>query len=335
MSVKQLFIAACVLASAQTALPLTGWDFTFSADAGAARMDGTSCERVYVPINHGALAGRDHRLSELVWDLDGVYGVRASAAAEVFKSIGFGLRAEGFYALTDGNGGMADYDWFLYDRPDYWTHRSRSTVEVRDTFGIDIRGTIRLLRKAGVTLDGALGWRQLTFGWKDRGIDYTYSSLGATQRLPPVGYTYEQLDPGAVRDMSGTDDSNGIIYSQTFRIPYAGFGAGYQRGRLRARAEVAYSPVASAEDEDQHILRDRVFKGTFDGGTYFAWKGSLDLMLSRRVFVSASCGAERISEFRGDMTVFDANGSYVGAARDGASVEHKSRQVAVSVGMEF
>jgi outer membrane protease len=333
MPVKPFLVVACILASAQPALPATGVDFTFSADAGAARMDGTSYERVYVTVNRGALRGSDHKLSELVWDLEGVYGARASFAFSIWRR--FELRASAFCALTEGTGGMVDYDWFLYDRPDYWTHRSRSTVDLDNGLDIDVRGLVHIVRNQFVTLDGTCGWRHMALEWSDRGVDYVYSSLGSGSAMPSVGYTHEQPDPGALRDISGTDNRVGILYEQDYLLPYVGMGCGLRWKRLQASAEIAYSPAVAATDRDRHVLRERIFEGSFSGGTYLSLKQSIAVSLPRRFFVSASCEWQRIYEFRGSMAAYDEDGNFLGEDEDGASVEHMSRQVTVAVGAAF
>jgi outer membrane protease len=320
----------CALVSAASGVGRT-WEF--QAEVGPARLDGTSYERVYVTVNRGALRGSDHKLSELVWDLEGVYGARASFAFSMWNR--FELRAGAFYAMTEGTGGMVDYDWFLYDRPDYWTHRSRSTVEVKNGLDADVRGLVHIIRNSFVTLDGACGWRYLGFEWKDRGVDYLYSSLGTGSAMPSVGYSSEQPDPGAVRDLHGTDRRVGILYEQDYLIPYAGLGCGFRWKRLQASAEIAYSPAVAATDRDWHVLRERVFEGNFSGGTYLSFKQSIAVSLPRNFFVSASCEWQRIHEFRGSMTAYDEDGRFLGEDEEGASVEHSSRQVTLTVGATF
>jgi plasminogen activator len=333
MSWRETFATALVLASSAALAPGAGRHLEFSAEVGPAWTLGTSYERVYSRIDDGALSGRYHKLSELIWDLEGLYGIRASVGFELDHN--FELRASGFSALSEGSGGMVDYDWFLYDRPDFWTHRSRSTTEVTGALDLDLRGTLRIVRNFPVSLDAVLGWRYMMFRWEDRGIDYVYSSLGEPEGHPSPGYSDEQIDPGAVRDLTGTDTRVGILYEQVYHIPYVGGGAGIGRGRLRAKGEFLYSPIATARDRDQHVLRGLDFEGTFIGGTYTAWKASLTYRFTAHVFMAASYESQKIAEFRGDIDVADSGGGYLGSLENGASVQHQSRQAALVVGVNF
>jgi plasminogen activator len=330
---KPAIAVVCILASGAATAPGVGRNLEFSADVGVARLDGTSYERVYTLIDHGPLNGRYHRLSELVWDLEGVYGVRASAAVELDRLIE--VRASVFSALTEGSGGMVDYDWFLYDRPDFWTHRSRSTVDVKNAQDVDLRATLRVVRDRPVSLNAMLGWRYLNFEWKDRGIDYVYSSLGAPGGNPVDGYTYEQRNPFAVRDLADEDTRVGILYEQTFSIPYVGLGSAVRRGRLQAKAEILFSPIVTARDTDQHLLRNLRFEGDFGGGTYLAWKVALVHHILPHLFLTASYESQAIDEFRGDIEVSEIGGSRLGRLHNGASVEHASRYATIAVGGNF
>lgn len=322
----------CALMGGATFAAAAERSLQFAAGVGLGRLDGTSYERVYTEIDHGPLNGTYHRLSELIWDAEEVYGVNASLLLG-FNHV-FDWQANLFYGLTDGTGGMEDYDWFLYDRPDYWTHLSRSTVTVEEALDADLRGTFHLVRNFPLTLDAFLGWRYMKFHWTDRGIDYVYSSLGARDGDPDHGYSSEQANPDAIRDIQGEDNSPGITYEQTFHIPYVGAGLGIGRGRLRAKGEISYSPIVAAQDEDHHLLRGLVFDGTFVGGTYLSWKATLTWDIRPHVFLSASFNTQTIEEFRGDMTMYQG-GVSLGTLHDGASIEHDSRQVTLAVGAFF
>lgn len=336
MSWKLSSFAACVLAAGAVAAAGERRAAEFSADAGVGRMDGTSYERVYTLIDRGALDGRYHRLSELVWDLEAVYGARVSLALDVERAVE--LRATFFSAFMDGTGGMEDYDWFLYDRPDYWTHRSRSTVDVKKAFDIDLRGTVHVVRDPRLSLDAMMGWRYLNFKWEDNGVDYVYSSMEHAT-LSDIGsevggYSYE-FNPDTIRDQSGTIIGVGITYEQEYHIPYIGLGVKSKLGKVDLKAEARYSPMVTALDKDEHVIRQLVFKGTFTGGTYFSWKCSAAYRFSGPFFVSASYESQKINEIRGDMQVSDMAGNSRGTLHEGASVELESRQVAIAVGMDF
>jgi outer membrane protease len=306
------------------------------AAVAGAWVDGASYERVYDRIAYGRLAGRTHKLSELVWDIRDVYGVRGTIALMTWDER-LEFRATLFSAVNAGDGGMVDYDWVLYDRPDFWTHRSRSTVDVDYGFDADLRGAYRFLGRGPVTLAAMLGIRSIAWKWTDHGVDYSYSTLGDPFGDPSEGYTYEQVDPTAVRDFNGRDSATGVIYEEAFLVPYVGLAVGIREGRFRADAHVTYSELVAAKDRDQHVLRDPplVFKGTFDSGTWLAYGVSIACDLTPRLFVSAAYEQHTIEEIRGDVSVSVAGESGVATAANAAGIEHESRQATLSLGVRL
>ena len=89
-----------------------------NAQFSAGTVFGTSSELVYT----GASGGGTRNLSELLWDIEGVYtigGVVSVNAPQFYNSrINFGL----WIPVTEGKGTMTDYDWMV-ERDD-WTDRS-------------------------------------------------------------------------------------------------------------------------------------------------------------------------------------------------------------------
>ena len=306
------------------------------AAVAGARVDGTSYERVYEQITYGRLAGRTHKLSELVWDIRDVYGIRGTVALQSWDER-LEIRATLFSALTAGDGEMVDYDWFLYDRPDFWTHRSRSTVDLDYGLDADVHGTYRFLERGPVMLSAMVGIRALAWKWTDHGIDFSYSTLGDPSGEPTEGYTYEQIDPTALRNFNGPDSSTGIIYEEQFLIPYVGIGIGITDGRMRADAHVAYSGLVAAEDRDQHLLRDPPieYKGSFNTGTYVAYGVSATFDLTERLFVSAAFEQQSIAEIRGDISVSSPGDSFSATAANAGGIEHDSREASLALGIRL
>ncbi|MDY6905616.1 MAG: omptin family outer membrane protease [Thermodesulfobacteriota bacterium] len=57
-----------------------------------------------------------------------------------------------------------------------------------------------------------------------------------------------------------------LTYDITYTIPYVELGAAFQANdRVSMSFNVGYSPYADAEDEDQHLLRNRIARGDCDG----------------------------------------------------------------------
>jgi outer membrane protease len=70
---------------------------------------------------------------------------------------------------------------------------------------------------------------------------------------------------------TGTVPGKVLTYEVTYAVPYFGIHSELQLTRtFQAAADVAYSPWAAAEDEDDHLLRFKRMKGSTTGKAYFA-----------------------------------------------------------------
>lgn len=295
-------------------------------------VDGQANEYVYTDLDYGPRAGSRHKLSELNWDISGV--AMGGAAVSVARGR-LSVRGQILFALTEGSGEMADYDWFLYDQPDSWTHRSVSEVIVEEGWQGDVQGAFRLLQKSGFDLSALVGFRSITWEWSDQGGDYVYSSLGSDD--PQPGYSEEQADATAVRDLVWTDDSDtvGIRYEQKYLIPYLGVAAKLNVGRLDLGGYVIGTTLVEAEDTDDHLLRSLRYTGSFSGGNYFAYGVTARVALGARMFVRAEIEGQEVDEMIGDVTIRDLTSGESGTIEDGGAVSLKSTSAALAVGYAF
>ena len=283
----------------------------FKAEAGL--LNGTAYERVYVYV-----PGYKHRLSELVWDLKDVVMLGGTASLRLFDI--FQLNIGGGFAANNGSGGMEDFDWMTM-RTSAWSDWSCSDVDVEHAYMLDLNASVRLFRYNGLVVRGLFGYKRDDWKWRDFAGTYIYSS--------------NPDDPRGFRDVHGNfNRETGIIYRQTYDIPYVGAEAGWVFKNLTLDAYVKYSPLVQAEDQDDHLMRNMRFEGTFKNGDYVglginaAW--SFDFGLS----LMAAIDYQLIPEFFGEMDVYRADEHYT-SAKDTASVELNALRLSLAAGYRF
>jgi outer membrane protease len=305
---------------------------TVSVEGVVAGVDGQADELVYERLDYGPRAGSRHKLSELNWDISGI--AMGGAAVSVVRGR-LSVRGQALFALTEGNGEMEDYDWFVFDQPDNWTHRSISDVDVDQGWQADLQGACRLLQKSRFDVSALVGFRSVAWKWSNHGGDYVYSSLGADEAEP--GYANEMPDASAVRDLVWTDDSDtvGIRYEQRYWVPYVGVLANAKLGLLEIGGHVVGSPFAQAEDADDHLLRQMRYEGSFSGGNYFAYGVTVRVALGTRLFVRAEVEGQTFQEMDGDVTIYDLASGESGTMVDGGAVALRSVSGSMAVGYTF
>ncbi|MFU8780241.1 MAG: omptin family outer membrane protease [Kiritimatiellia bacterium] len=252
-------------------------------------------------------------LSELTWDIQDL--LYAGGTLQWRVAPRWRLVCSYWEAVTEGNGGMEDYDYFL---PGIWTDFSDGPVDINRAYTFDIRADWILWQHSARQLQLRAGYRQMYWGWSQYGGDFIYSEDG-------------------FRDFRGSFpvDQNGINYKQTFSIPYVGLGmeAHYERWQVAAYAH--YSPVASAEALDEHVQRDLFFEDSFDNVKYYGLGFSVGYQLGDRWHVAGSWDWHDIPESRGDIRIIDAIDGTEESYDDSAGIANKAQSLSLSVGMRF
>ena len=197
-----------------------GTNFTLSARLMIGMLSGEAREIVY----EGS-----HKLSELIWDLSGLVWGGATVSGQFGDR--FRVNAGFWTALTEGDGGMEDYDWLDTWRDD-WTHWSESEVDVINAWSADVNASYLVWTTRDLGVHAIVGYKHDFWEWSDFGGRYVYSS-----------------DTG-FRDIIGNfGGENGIDYEQTFDIPYLGIGlTSMGHERWRASGYLLFSPLVFGED---------------------------------------------------------------------------------------
>ena len=221
---------------------LMSGDTTYTVGGPVVKADGSS-EQGYFPW------------SELEWPLD-IWLARVDAGVNIGSSwrINGVLKAN----ISDPDDPMEDSDWGLAYQlglPGASTSDldvfSESNISDFDALIWDIDVEWTFLQRQSWNLFAGLGYQYQKFEYDGQLIQQTLYYLGA-----PVGVAYG-------------DGSVGITYEMTYKMPYFLIGTDFQiTPGFTVAGSFAYSPWADAEDEDHHLLRDRVAQGDMDGDAY-------------------------------------------------------------------
>jgi outer membrane protease len=296
---------------------------SFSIGASVGAVGGEAYERVYAPQI------RDFKVSELKWELQEIatLGVRGSLAFAGRYTLNFDYTA----AVSEGNGEMVDRDWLTLgaDSDEEWTDESRHPDTTVDSGTmIDFNLAVRAFTRKTFSLSGIVGIKRDEWKWSSRGGDYTYS----VDRNED-GY----ISPDEYRSYRGSFPEGQLVisYKQEYTIPYLGLGCAGQWGAFSAQGRILFSPWVSAEDRDNHELRNILFEGDFSGGTFFGLGFEASYAFTPRIFATFLVDYENISEITGDMTYKPLPPEPAEFYPDGASVEIETARVAAMLGFKF
>lgn len=165
------------------------------------------------------------------------------------------FRAGGRFNMTDPDDPMIDSDWGLFGYPPEWentkTIESKSEADL-DSYIFDIGvDYVFWQTQSGWEFSGGLGWMYQNF-------DYDV-------------YNTRQYYPSPlINDYSGDYVGGDTLkYEVTYSIPYMKLGTAFNyKGVFELAGSAAWSPIAQGEDEDQHLLRDKVNEGETDGDAW-------------------------------------------------------------------
>lgn len=281
-----------------------GQDYRLMLEGGMRWQQGTAREIVYT----GSLV-----LSDLTWDIKDLLFVGATLQLDVWQQLALGVSY--WEAVTEGNGGMTDYDYFI---PGIWTDFSDGPVDINRANMLDVYAewAFALPRAAHLRLIG--GYRRLYWDWSQYGGSFIYSEDG-------------------FRDFRGDfpADQNGINYEQTFHIPYVGLGLRTRWRGWNFSTYVQYSAVAWAEALDEHVLRELLFEDSFQDVKYYAAGVSLAYRLGPRWHVGGAWDWHDIPEARGDARITDQVTGTAETIRDAGGIANRAWSLSLSSGIYF
>ena len=231
---------------------------------GAGRLGGDSTYTIggSVTDNFGGTGEIHSPLSELKWPLD-VWMATVGVGADLGN---FSLSGEVSHSLTSDAGDMEDSDWGIFfldsgGNPFFRTDSKDifSTSETDLTaLTFDLRARYWALRKEGWSLGVGAGFLYENFDFEASNVNQ-YSPTA----VPVYGLPFDPYE--------ATVSGLGITYEVTHTIPFIEVAAAGRLGeRVSVEASLGYSPIAMAEDTDDHVLRSKLSKGDCDGTAFMA-----------------------------------------------------------------
>ena len=286
----------------------------FEISAGVGMLNGYTTYRIGYPV-HWVNFGTDEGyfpFSELKFPLDVYMGsVEGSIGfAEKWK-VSLGVKKN----ITDDAGDMEDSDWITESDPGRLDVFSTSDTEL-DALIWDAKIGCEILKSSNWSLIVGVGYLRQNFDF-DIMLKRQYSPSG----LP--GYDYVG------------DGSVALKYEITYNIPYIEVGTKYDsKKKFSIEASLAYSPIVTVKDEDQHLLRNKVNKGDLDGDAFlFSVEGRYDIF--KNWFLTLGIDYLKIETDKGDMvaTFEGADSIYNHTVTE--EVESKQTSLMFRVGYAF
>ena len=195
-------------------------------------------------------------LNAVLFGLEGGYISKDDQGRDAFK-----INLQWLTNISSGSGKLKDSDWISSDldslpppdgvgapHPGLDIY-SESDISLRANI-IDIRGSYNNWMSDTLSV-GPLG------GFLYQNFQFDASNVHQTGYGPYApGYTVTV--PGKV-----------LTYEVTYAIPYLGIHSELQpNSKFQAVADIGYSPWATAEDKDDHLLRQKVSKASTTGNAY-------------------------------------------------------------------
>ena len=297
-----------------------GGGMPFVGELSLGVVNGEAKEHVY---DYEGFRGARRRLSRLDWELKNVAMGGGSLSVRPFvaqQNLLNRLSVNGgmWIALTEGSGEMEDYDWMSTSSAD-WTHYSLSKVDVKEGYIFDFNVGVDLWAEQSFALKALAGYKQNGWLWKDRGVYLLY---------PENGYIPQYLN-----------GEHGIKYEQEFRMPYLGATVSWAQRDWAVEGYLAWSPLVSATDWDDHVARGLHFKESFKKGDMMGFGVELRYELTRmglrNWFATAAVDYQKIDHILGDLSVVVLETGERDSEDDIAGIENNWLTVSLGAGLRF
>ncbi len=254
----------------------------FSLKVATERMTGDTTYAIGAPFSYpdGSTAQGYFPLSELQWPLD-VWLVKLSTGLAIGEKwrVNVLVKTE----ISDPDDAMTDRDWFTAADQGQLDVYSKTAISDFSAFILDLDVEWTFWENKSWSIHTGVGYQYQKFSYEGQ-LLYQYSPSG----IPG----YEYVGSGAVT----------TTYKMTYSMPYLLLGTEFQLGpALTLGGRLAYSPLVTAEDEDQHLLRKRLAEGDMEGDAYML-ELSGSYKLSPAWFIEGGLQYTRIT-VDGDMKI--------------------------------
>lgn len=263
------------------------------AIGGAVVLSDGSTEQTWFPI------------SELEFPLDTILiGIDAEYRMTPRVELSLGVS----FSIAGDAGTMKDSDWI--QAPGSLDIYSESDAEL-DMWVVEANARYHLLDIGEISMAVGVGYIYEFFDYEISNVDQTYPSTA-----PWYHEYYSDL---------------ALLYEATFHIPYVEISAGMNLSeRLSLEGRVGYAPFVYVEDEDNHLLRDKIAESETDGDAVLvSIAGRYEL--GNAWFASAGFDY-RLIETDGEQTQYQSGGLL---ATIDNTIESEQFSLNVSVGRIF
>lgn len=269
--------AALALAAPAPAQEIGEW--SVSAGVPLASFSGSTMYRI------SASDGASSIKSELEFPVTGyLAGARVQAARRISSWQRWVLEGNGMHSLTEPKGTMEDSDWIEgpiellpVAEGGFGLTAPNPGKDIYSTSQVQVRA-LALEARVGLELEPAPFARVTPLA----GILYQRFDYVARQTVQ-VGYG--SYGP----DFTGTHWDRSLEYDVSYQALYVGGRGEVGRGPVSAALEAWVSPIASASDRDDHLLRQKLSETEADGWAWYAGvEGRLALGASDALAAHAS-----------------------------------------------
>lgn len=262
-------LAAAFALCALPLLPVPGFTQGLDLRVGAGRLSGDTTYSIggELTVAEGTFETWTNPISELKWPLD-VWMASAGISAEVGPFI---VSGEAFRSFTGDAGEMEDSDWGVFyvlsGGDPFFSSGSKDIFSASDTdldaIIFDLKARYWFFRGDTLSFAAGGGWLYQNFDFEAERVNQYSPSAVDTYGLPSDPFAFSS--PERV-----------VTYEVAYSIPYLEVATAIRLGeKFRCEAFLGYSPIAAAEDEDHHLLRDpvKISEGSTDGS---AWAAGVD-----------------------------------------------------------
>lgn len=226
------------------------------------KMWGSTLYHISIPITAQDSAGNVYPATEesqLEFPLDTwMLGFNGKVSKDISENVTLFLQGNFSFNINNPSGVMTDTDWYTvmsYQQTFSYTE-SESQLNVKSfdiNAGLDFF-KYSFINKILMTLSAKLGYKQQKLSYDIIGIKDGWQNIDSYVQFNNLYQGVEVLS-----------------YEVTYRIPYISIlGEIKLNERIKLNGEVGFSPIVSAQDNDDHILRYKTATGDCTGTAFMA-----------------------------------------------------------------
>ncbi|HHT0594711.1 TPA: omptin family outer membrane protease [Legionella anisa] len=297
-------------------LALTSLSLTCTLDAYAVDF---SLNGLSLSTSVGILSGKAHeyvynletgtKLSQLNWRIKNAAIIKGELNYDFLTWLS--INGGGWITLAKNKAAMDDYDWLNPYQETWtdWSHHENTHLNYANEVDLNLRTW--LMQNENYKLGLAAGYQWSSFSWRAIGGCYQYNS-GADMGC----FLGNQL---------------GIGYQQKFRTPYVGLAGNYFINNFEFNALLKYSNWVSAQDHDEHYMRNLTFKEHGNNSRYYAATINSGYHVTRNAKIFVEASYNHYSNGRADTEIIDNDTGVHFYESDSAGLSNKNYSVALGL----